>query len=180
MCVDPSQDMLDVARQKDGLIAVQSTAEEFLASKPEYPLKVVFMHGSSHHFENLDFVFSRLAEYMPDDGVCFITEYPVKNTLPLFNAAREAYLKVTSRLDILCELIRAKGLKSKMVKGTELGEINMALWYEGLRNRMFSILYNFSDEEIEEGIKEMREQQYNGVESTEVDIAFNGIIVTKN
>ena len=50
VCVDPSEEMLKVAR-KNGAITIHSTAEDFLASgKPEFPLKVVLMIMSSQNF----------------------------------------------------------------------------------------------------------------------------------
>ena len=44
VCVDPSREMLDVAR-KNGAITIQATAEEFFATRPKHPLKVALMHG---------------------------------------------------------------------------------------------------------------------------------------
>ena len=69
VCVDPSTEMLQVA-ERNGAITVQATAEDFLKSKPPYPLKVVFMVGCAHHFEDPDFVVSSLTCCMPEDGVC--------------------------------------------------------------------------------------------------------------
>ena len=75
VCVDPSTEMLQVA-ERNGAITVQATAEDFLKSKPPYPLRVVLLVGCVHHFEDPDFVFSSLTRYMPEDGVCFLCEYP--------------------------------------------------------------------------------------------------------
>ena len=71
VCVDPSPEMLEIA-QKKGAITIQATGENFLASKPDYSLKVVLMTSCVHHFKDPDL---KLAEYMPEDGVCIVTEY---------------------------------------------------------------------------------------------------------
>ena len=74
VCVDPSKDMLEVA-ERNGAITIQSTAEDFFATKPRFPLNVVLMNGCIHHFEKPDYVISQLASYMPEDGICIMTNY---------------------------------------------------------------------------------------------------------
>ena len=181
VCVDPCKEMLDVAAQKDGIVAIHSTAEDFLSSKPKYPLKHVVMHGCSHHFEDPELVFSSLAKHMPDDGVCFITCYPAKNTLPFFKALKhlEASNGTTdSKLHIFCQMIKSLGLEYKVVKGVEVGEMDKQLWYESIRNKASSSLEKFSDDELEEGIKEL-EEQYKDAKTIKLDISFIGIVITK-
>jgi ubiquinone/menaquinone biosynthesis C-methylase UbiE len=85
VCVDPCPEMLQEAR-KNGATTVQATAEEFLACKPQYPLKVVLMNSVLHHFTDKDYVFTKLTEYMPDNGVCFVTLISSVEDLPLFEA----------------------------------------------------------------------------------------------
>lgn len=179
VCVDPIQEMLDVA-QKNGAITIQSTAENFFASKPDYPLKVVLMNGCVHHFADLDLVFSQLAKYMPEDGVCFVTEYPADKPLPYFKAALQAiasYGKGMFKLDLLRTLIESKGLNCRMISETETIEIGKEFWYEAIRSRSASVLQKFSDDELEQGIEEL-EEQFKGTDVLKCDLATNGIIVT--
>jgi ubiquinone/menaquinone biosynthesis C-methylase UbiE len=178
VCVDPSRDMLNVA-QKNGAIAIQATAEEFLASKPEYPLKVVLMNGCVHHFTDVDFVFTKLAEYMPDDGVCFVTEYSGALSLPFFKAAVEAHTGIGEGLDQLQNLIKSiEGLKCREVLCTEPGQTDKRLWYDAIRSRFFSLLMRFSDEQLEQGIEEL-EEQFKGQDTLTYDMTYKGLIVTK-
>ena len=177
VCVDPSPEMLAIARE-NGAIAIQATAEEFLESKPDYPLKVVLLNGCIHHFTDPDFVCSQLAKYMEEDGVCVITEYPPKTTLPLFKAALHEYVHmIGERLESFCKLAESKGLKCKMVSGAEPGEVEKELWYCAIRNRMASVLLKYTDEELEQGIQELKEE-FKDKDVLKFDVTINGALVT--
>lgn len=177
VCVDPCQEMLDVA-EKNGAITIKATAEEFFATKLEYPLRVILINGCVHHFTDPDFVFTKLAEYMPDNGVCFVTEYTSALSLPFFKAAADAHTGIGKGLDSLCTLIRSKGLNCQVISSTEPGEMDKKLWYDAIRSRFFSLFLRFSDQQLEEGIDEL-EEKYKGQEVLKFDMAYKGLIITK-
>ncbi len=157
VCVDPSQEMLDVAH-KNGAITIQSTAENFFASRPDNPLKFVLMNGCVHHFTDPDFIFSKLAEYMPDDGVCLATEF-VGNSLPMFKAAgNQVWGGISAQLESFVKILESHNLKWRVVSGSESNQISKSLWYEAIRDRFSSGMLKFSNEELEEGIQEIEEK----------------------
>ena len=43
VCIEPNMSMLQIAWKNDGVIPIQSTAEEFLAQMPKFPMKFVFI-----------------------------------------------------------------------------------------------------------------------------------------
>ena len=177
VCVDPSREMLDVAR-KNGAITVQATAEEFFATRPKHPLKVVLMHGVVHLFSDLDFIFTKLAEYMAGDGVCFITFHLSIDNGPIFKAIVESATNMLDECDKLCDLIRSKGLKCQEVLGTEPVEVDKKLWYDGIRNRSLLVFFKMSDQELEQGIEEL-EEKFQGQEVLKFDMPLKGYVVTK-
>lgn len=124
VCIDPVQELLDVA-QKNGAITIKASGEEFFATKPDYPLKFILMNGCIHHFTDQDFYFTKLAEYMPDDGMCFLTEYETATTLPFFKLAVEAFSYTIEDFGRLCERIQSKGLYCQMVTDGQPVEIAM-------------------------------------------------------
>lgn len=124
VCIDPVQELLDVA-QKNGVITIKASGEEFFATKPDYPLKFILMNGCIHHFTDQDFYFTKLAEYMPDDGMCFLTEYETATTLPFFKLAVEAFSYTIEDFGRLCERIQSKGLYCQMVTDGQPVEIAM-------------------------------------------------------
>ena len=179
VCIDPSEEMLDVAR-RNGALAIQSTAEEFFAAKPEFPLRVIFMNGCVHHFEKPEFIFSQMASYMPEGGVCVVCKYPPNTTLPFFKAAKDAYSKAGDRLEDVHKLIdfKSMGLECRKVLGVERGEVDKALWYESLRKRLASFLAAFSDRELEEGIEEL-EEEFKDQTRIKLDITIKALVLTK-
>lgn len=176
VCVDPSREMLDVAR-KNGAITVQATAESFLASKPDYPLKHVLMNNCAHHFTDNEFVFTKLAEYMPEDGICIITKYPVDMGLPFFKAAVKNY-KTSIDDETHSRIIEATGLKCRRVFHQVVREIDKQMWYDSIRNRVTSVLIGLSDEELEQGIEEL-EEQLKDQDVLKCDVGFRAIIITQ-
>lgn len=180
VCVDPSNEMLQVAG-RNGAITVQATAEDFLKTKPPYPLRVVLMISCVHHLEDPDFVFSSLSRYMPSDGVCFIQAYPPDVTLlyPLFKAAKEAFAADSDSLQQrIPRLAEANGFKCELFSGSEQAEIDKELWYEAIRNRFISTLLKFTDAELEEGIGEL-EREFADKNVLKFDLNMEGAILTK-
>jgi SAM-dependent methyltransferase len=171
VCVDPSQEMLAVA-QRNGAITIQATAEEFFSSKPDYPLKVVLMNGSAHLFSDLEFVFTKLAEYLPVNGVCFVAH--ISLGLPLFKAAAGVN---TGKIDHLCQLVQSKGLKCQVVSATEPGETSKEVWYNALRNRVILKASRFTDKQLELGIQEL-EEKFKGEDVLHYEMSFKGFIIT--
>ena len=177
VCVDPSTEMLQVA-ERNGAITVQATAEDFLKSKPPYPLRLVLLIGCVHHFEDPGFVFSSLTRFMPEDGMCVLLEYPSETTVPLFMAAKAAFTTVGDRLLDVQRLAESKGFTSKLVSGFEEAEVDKELWYEAIRNRLATVLLNFTDEELEIGIEEL-EEEFADRHVIKFDLAMQVIVLTK-
>lgn len=173
VCIDPSKEMLSVA-EKNGAITIQATAEDFFASKPDFPLKVVFMTGCVHHFERPEFVFSKLASYMPEDGVCIVT----MNTLPLFKGSQN--IKSTKRLEEVSHKIdfESQGLKCRLEKFVRTGKVDKELWYKSIRTRLSSFLSRYTDEELEEGINEL-EKEYKDQTVVKLETTISVLIVSK-
>ena len=180
VCVEPMKEMFDIASMKKGITSINATAEEFFSSKPEYPLKVVLMNGCVHLFTDLELVFEGLAKYLQDDGMCIITAMIYDDTYPFFEAAKNKLKtkKITPQSLYFRRFIESKGLKCKMINSVEPVKVEKKLWYEAIRNRFSTVLINFSDEELEEGITEL-EKKYSDVNTIKFDLTMVGLIVTK-
>lgn len=178
VCVDPSQELIDIAK-KNGATTVRATAEEFFASEPIYSLDLVFMTCCIHHFKDPDFVFTALAKYMPQNGVCAVvqTSFPSNLTLPWFKSSKHDY-PVSEKQDSIMKLVQSKGLECKSVFAMERVEVEKELWYDTLRKRFRSTLRLLSDEEIEDGIREL-EGTFKDADVLKLDMAKYGLIITK-
>ena len=180
VCVDPSEEMLAVAR-KNGAITVRATAEHFFTSKPEYSLNTVLIIGSIHHFTDPEFVLTRLAQYMPDTGRCLILKFDrPEYTLPFFKAVKESFdARPEITLEQVCTIVeRINGLKYVKKYGLESMECEKSVWYDSIRNRFMSSLKTFSDQELEQGINEL-EERFKDQDILDLELAFEGIVITK-
>ena len=175
VCVEPSENMLRIAAKKEGIVPVLSTAEEFLAKKPDCSMKFVLLNGVVHYFKDLSKVIGNLAKYMiPEKGTCLITQYP----LPKDFWVEAGIKKYSGRIET--EYVQAisepHGLQCVPVEWKEAVEIEKELWYEGLRQRYASTLDSFSDEEIAEGICEL-ELKFASTKILKFEVAVRGWIL---
>lgn len=178
VCVDPSQDMLDIASTKEGVIGVCATIEEFLSSRPEYCLDVILMANCVHHFKDVRGIFTNLATFMPSKGTCVITVCDPR-TLPYFKAAKEKYIGLEGdKLEELRDALETNGFKLEMATDICPIEMDKFLWYNLLRDRHDSGLWRFTDEELERGIAEL-EMEYESVNTLKFDYVTKGFIITR-
>ena len=174
VCIDPSLKMLQVAMKRDGIIPIHSTAGEFLAA-PNYPLDIVMMIGCVHHFQDPAAIFSNLAKYMSDEGTCIIARHCPPTSI-FFSAFRDKWTPYDDKK--LCKIIDSNNLNHKIFMWKKPVELSKLSWYKSLRGRYASCLSLLTDEEIEEGIREL-EGKFGAEEIFKLDIDIVVIIVTK-
>ena len=175
VCIEPNMSMLQIALKKDSVIPIQSTAEEFLAQMPKFPMKFVLISSVAHHFKDLAGVIANLARYMPYDGICLLNCYP-----PPASIWFEAVLKKFKCLDQekIFRILKSNNLHHKLLYWKEMVEIEKQLWYETLHSRYSSMLKHFSDEQIEEGIREL-ELKFGGNTTLKFEVQTLGFKITK-
>ena len=174
-CVEPNLKMLQVAMKMDGIIPIHSTAEKFFA-KPNYPLDIVMMNYTCHHFHDPAGVFSNLAKYMSDEGTCMITQLHPPTTV-CFSALLEKWITVDN--EELYKILDSNNLKYKFFMWKEPVEKSKQWWYKRLRGRWVSPLSLLTDEEIEEGIREL-EGKFGAEEILNFYLDIGVVIVTKS
>ena len=91
-------------------------------------------------------------------------------TVPLFKAALDLHIggHDHSFAEVVSNLIRPMGVT--MTTTTEILEYKMkkSLWYSVLRNRYNSYLHRLTDEEIEDGIKELEADRFKGIRDDDI------------
>lgn len=179
LCVEPSEDMLVVAREKEGVVTVKATAEEFFNSEssPKQMFDVVMMNASFHHFQDPVMVISGVKECLPKNGMGVITSH--KSHLPIISMAKALLEKCTDHTDNTLDLVQSSGLKAEVKLVVQNYTIDKQFWYNFMRKRMYSFLRQFSDEEIEEGIDEM-EKQYGDVSEIQMESKLQMIFIKHN
>ena len=161
ICVEPSEAMVSEAKVMDGIIVCQSTAEEFISSKSvdKYLFNKVLIAFCSHHFvHSRRFLFEKFSERLPAGGAILIIDRKQETCLPLFKLALEKHHKAHANdltSDQYSDLVGPLGFEVKSWDITLEYVSTKLLWYKTLRERFISFMYEISDEEIEDGIREL-------------------------
>ena len=174
VCVEPNLKMLQVAMKRDCIIPIHSTAGEFLAA-PNYPLDIVMIIDCIHHFQDPSAIFSNLAKYMSDEGTCVIAQHCPPTSI-FFSAFRDKWTPYDDKK--LCKIIDSSNLNHKFSMWKKPVELSKLSWYKNLRGRYASPLSQLTDEEIEEGIREL-EGKFGAEEIFKFDLDIIIIIITK-
>ena len=174
LCVDPSKEMLDKAKQKEGVVTSHTNAEKFFSSTEHGPANRILMCACIHHISDYKATFAGVKEALTSDGILMIVN---TSTLShLFSAAKKAF--IPADLKSARTLFEMLGMNCRYVVGAEKFPIEKTLWYSALRGKFMSSLHHFTDDEIEGGILEL-EQEVSNQETLDFEIVYESLIITK-
>ena len=158
LCVDPSLEMLQVAQARDGTKPRLATADTFFTnhghSLPKY--NKVLINESAHLFSEPQATFRKAFEYLADDGLLVLVTRSSHCTFPMWKALEEKFAPLST--EDFKNYLENAGFK--LMVALEVGTTLMTKrdWYDKMRRRVFTVLSEFSDEEIEEGIQELDQE----------------------
>ena len=168
ICIDPSAEMLQLAKSRGGLKPCLTTADAFLTTTTNDLPKCnkILINESAHLFPYPQNTFCKAHEYLPADGLLVVIIRATQSTFPMWRALREKFAPVSEN-EFQVYLEKA-GFNVRM--STEVGTVEMTKldWYDRLRKRVFSTLYEFSDEQIEEGLRELDQEWFPGKEESDL------------
>ena len=155
LCVDPSIDMLKIAQAKDGTKPCLATADTFFTnhdhSLPKY--NKILINESAHLFSEPQATFRKAFEYLPENGLLVLVTRSSHCTFPMWKALNEKFAPLS--VEDFKNYLEDAGFKLMMVLEVGTAKMTKSDWYDKLRKRAFTVLSEFSDEEIEEGIQEL-------------------------
>ena len=162
LCVDPSNDMLKIAEKRNGLKTCLATADDFFCGKPHAHYicnKLMFM-SSANLFQDPYQTFRSAFEYLPANGLLVVLQRSTECTLPVWKSLLAKGIECSHTVDRYRDQLERAGFRVTL--SVETGESTMAKreWYDKLRKKMFTIMSGFSDEEIEEGIRELDRERF--------------------
>ena len=155
-CVEPSPEMQQVAKKKNGVYAVEKTAEEFLSELNEDQLfDRAICIGAAHHFTDPVKTYKGIEAFLSPGGVFWVVQVG-EYIYPWFTRSGiniKAF--VGRRKEGTASLLRAANFDVEVSEEKIDYYVKKSQWYEMLRDRFHSSLRQLSDEEIEEGIGEL-------------------------
>ena len=151
--------MLKVAETRDGIKTCLATADTFLSDHNNLPKynKVLF-NECAHLFPDTQETFHKVFNYLPKDGVLVLISRSTFCTFPMWKALKDKFAPV--KPEVFKQYLAGAGFKFSLTVEVGVTKMTKCDWYNKLRRRVFTTLSEFSDEEIEDGIKELDREWY--------------------
>jgi 2-polyprenyl-3-methyl-5-hydroxy-6-metoxy-1,4-benzoquinol methylase len=163
ICADPSQAMLDQLPDDPALIPVRASAQDIAARHVPLPaerLDAVVIKEAIHHVPASDRqpVVHGLAELLAPGGRIVIVMLPARIGYPLFTAALRHFERLQPDPVDIAGIVSAAGLETELTFASYTLAIAKQRYLSMVRNRYMSLLADFTDAELEQGITEIEER----------------------
>jgi len=157
LCVDNNDDMLKVASSYNGVITQCLDAQHF-ACQSNQKFDAILLKEMIHHIpkNEIQKLYSNLKNLLNDNGICLTITRPKNVVYPIFKAAHKVWSDQQPLKEELLEYITKSGL-NVICKSINI-DIKMSKddWFQIIRSRFWSTFSHFNDNELEEGIKELK------------------------
>lgn len=180
-CVDPSEEMQEVARKRKGTYPVQKTAEEFFSDpKISQCFDTIVAVFSTHHFVDPNTVYKGIFRSLRPSG-SFVQFDSVRHCHPIFKMATNGLSSYFQKVSERKQFLRDIKFQGKLSQG-ELSfawSLTKSKLYEMFRCRYVSTFHQFSDEQIEAGIEELESEALKDVKDEDLINCNTVVLVTK-
>ncbi|OHD83743.1 MAG: hypothetical protein A2Y52_00075 [Sulfuricurvum sp. RIFCSPLOWO2_02_43_6] len=171
-CIEPASAMCEEASKLTNITAICGDAHTFLATKT--PFTKILLKEVIHHIPEREAFWKTVHTMLPHRGKLLIITRPQHVAFPFFKAAKEAFARNQPPHELFESQLRECGFEVETTLRSHTFTLSKERWYEMLRHRFMSDLGVFSDEEIEEGIREIEENYTR----ESIDIIDNLIFIT--
>ncbi|MDD2829165.1 MAG: class I SAM-dependent methyltransferase [Sulfuricurvum sp.] len=152
-CVEPSPKMCCEASLLDGIEAICTDAEGFIAHHLSYT-KMLFKEVI-HHLAERSHLWEQVYQQLPLQGKLLIITRPQEVEFPFWQKAKDAFKSHQPPFSLLQKELEHAGFRVNILSDAHTFQLSKEDWFTMLRYRFMSDLSDFSDEEIDEGIKEI-------------------------
>ncbi|EAZ92763.1 class I SAM-dependent methyltransferase [Crocosphaera chwakensis] len=176
ICVDPSDKMLEKIPNNSYYQTVVKDAVEFANEPGNYDK--ILIKEMIHHIDNKEKLLKGLFYRLNKQGILLIILLPPTIEYPLFKQALSVYESVQPHYNDLVNLCENIGFKTKVNFIDYNVSISKEKYFNMVKNRYMSLLSRFNDEELEQGLIEMREN-YTNVSNLEFCDRFVFLVAKK-
>ena len=170
VCVDSSPEMLEQIPLNKTYQTLAMDAMDF-ASQGEIFDKILIKE-MIHHITDKQKLIANLFNKLNVGGILLLILLPPKIEYPLFESAHKSYEQLQPHyreLEVICEGV---GFQTEVSMVKYPLSLDKERYFRMVENRYMSLLSMFSDEEISQGIKEMKEKY-----SEQLTLDFNDVFV---
>lgn len=159
VCVDASQAMLDQLPASEQLIPVNAPVEDVAAGRAALPhqrFDAMLLKEVLHHVDDPGAVIAGLARMLKPGGRMLVAMLPTRISYPLFTEALRRFSEGQPDPVTMADAMRAAGLQAELTHESYPLTFPTGRYLDMVRNRYMSLLAQFSDEQLEEGVEEIR------------------------
>ncbi len=176
LLVDPFQQMLDKARDHEGIECICQDAVAFSERPMRYD--AVLMKEAVHHIADKARLFQNLHRNLDNGGRLLLVHIPPEIDYPLFQKALERSLTWHANPEELQRLLEETGFQVEKDRLVVRHEMPKERYFAMVRAQYMTLLSSFSDDELAAGLKEM-EETYRDRETLAWDDRFDYITAVK-
>ena len=161
-CVEPVQEMTLQASKNENVIVLTKTGIAFVGEQNPNSIDRILLKECIHHFpsEEVPVFWRGVYECLRPNGVCVVMTRPndVRGEIPLFEAAFKVWSRNQPPTPKLIAPMTDAGLSVEIDRRHVKLKIPIDTWCSMIRSRFWSTFSSFTDAELEDGIKEIREK----------------------
>ena len=155
ICVEPSN-LADIAKENTNLFVYKEDAISFAKRDKKYDK--VLIKEAIHHIPNRTEFFKELKKRLPLNGKLLIVTRPQHPPLPFFKKQKEIFASGQPHHDEIAKELLTAGFKVEITNDFFTFEMEKERWFNLQRERFMSDLSKLTDDEIEDGIKELSQE----------------------
>ena len=160
--------MLRVAETRGGVRSYLATADGFFdraITDTQPKCNKILIIGCAHLFPDAQETFHKAYKYLPADGVLLLIQRSSVCSLPLWQEIKKYW--VGTSVDEYKSFLERAGFNVTVTIEVGTTEMSKGKWYHKLRRRVFSALHEYSDEQIEEGLRELDQECFPGTKESD-------------
>ncbi|MEL4896133.1 class I SAM-dependent methyltransferase [Crocosphaera sp. Alani8] len=164
LCVDPSGKMLSKIPKSSQYKVIEKDALAFCDELEQY--NKILIKEMIHHITDKEKLLHGLLKGLNSGGVLLIILLPPTIEYPLFTKALRTYEALQPHYDDLVTLLQKIGFETTVNFVDYPVSIAKETYFKMVENRYMSLLSQFDDEELQEGLREMegKYHQYSQLE----------------
>lgn len=160
LCLDPSQPMLDNLPHDERLKPVCASAEDVASGQVSLPypeLDAILMKEAVHHLEDIPATMRGLASRLaPAGGRILVITLPPQLDYPLFDAALDRFAASQPEPADIARAMSDAGLSVEQTMQEFEATVDPHHYRDLVARRWMSVLTTFTDQELADGLEEMR------------------------
>ena len=170
VCVDSSPEMLEQIPLNDTYQPIEMEAMDF-ASQGDIFDKI-FIKEMIHHISDKPNLIANLFNRLNPGGILLLILLPPTIEYPLFESAKKSYEELQPHYRELEDIFEPVGFQTEVSFVKYPLSLDKDKYFKMVENRYMSLLSMFNDEEISQGIKEMKEKYLE-----QLTLHFNDVFV---